>query len=207
MRHRQRGRHLGRDSAHRRAMFRNLVTDLLRYERITTTEAKAKEIRPLTEKMVTLGRRGDVHSRRQALKYVFDKRVVEHLFNNIGPRMADRNGGYLRITRLEPRKGDNAKMAAIEFVDYWDDQGAAADTADAAFTDVSDADSGDGVSEDSPADKEEVTAEAEATAEATVEEESTDDDSEAEASAAADEEDSEDSEPDAEAKGDASGKN
>lgn len=199
-------------------MFRNLVTDLLRYERITTTEAKAKEIRPLTEKMVTLGRRGDVHSRRQALKYVFDKSVVEHLFDNIGPRMADRNGGYLRITRLEPRKGDNAKMAAIEFVDYWEDQGQPVDTEDAAFTDVDDADTGDDTSaedgavdavpdtdDDSEAVDDDVTAEVDETAEATIEEESTDDDSEAEADTAAAEEDaSDDSEPDAEPDGDAS---
>jgi large subunit ribosomal protein L17 len=230
MRHRQRGRHLGRDSAHRRAMFRNMVTDLLRYERITTTEAKAKEIRPLTEKMVTLGRKGDLHSRRQAMKYVFDKGVVEHLFDNIGPRMADRPGGYLRITRLEPRKGDNAKMAAIEFVDYWEDEAVEVDTEDAAFTDIDefedDEDSMDGDDNDDGDDEivaeaesdsdetdedaateataeEEVTAEADTGAEATVEE-STDDESEADASAEAEEDSSDDAQPDAEEQGDAS---
>jgi len=226
MRHRQRGRHLGRDSAHRRAMFRNMVTDLLRYERITTTEAKAKEIRPLTEKMVTLGRRGDLNSRRQALKYVFDRRVVEHLFDNIGPRMADRPGGYLRITRLEPRKGDNAKMAAIEFVDYWEDEAVEVDTEDAAFTDIDELEDddastdedGDGevVAEtDSDTDEtdedaateataeEEVTAEADTAAEATIEE-LTDDESEADASAEAEEDSSDDEQPDAEEQGDAS---
>ena len=118
MRHRKAGRHLGRDSAHRKALYRNLVTDLLRYERITTTDAKAREIRPIAEKMITLGRRGDLHARRQALSYIYDRYVVEKLFDDIAPRMADRPGGYLRITRLEPRKGDGAKMAVIETVDY-----------------------------------------------------------------------------------------
>ena len=118
MRHRKAGRHLGRDSAHRRALYRNLVTDLLRYERITTTDAKAREIRPIAEKMITLGRRGDLHARRQALSYIYDRYVVDKVFSDIAPRMADRPGGYLRITRLEPRKGDGAKMAVIETVDY-----------------------------------------------------------------------------------------
>jgi large subunit ribosomal protein L17 len=118
MRHRKAGRHLGRDSAHRKALYRNLVTDLLRYERITTTDAKAREIRPIAEKMITLGRRGDLHARRQALGYIYDRYVVEKLFDDIAPRMADRPGGYLRITRLEPRKGDGARMAVIETVDY-----------------------------------------------------------------------------------------
>ncbi len=118
MRHRKAGRHLGRDSAHRKALYRNLVTDLLRYERITTTDAKAREIRPIAEKMITLGRRGDLHARRQALSYIYDRYVVEKVFDDIAPRMADRPGGYLRITRLEPRKGDGARMAVIETVDY-----------------------------------------------------------------------------------------
>ena len=124
MRHRKAGRHLGRDSAHRRALYRNLVTDLLRYERITTTDAKAREIRPLAEKMITLGRRGDLHARRQALRYITDRYVVEKVFADIGPRMASRPGGYLRITRLEPRKGDGAMMAVIETVDYHEDRDA-----------------------------------------------------------------------------------
>src|SRR5688500_19038617 len=118
MRHRVAGRHLGRDTAHRLSLYRNLVTDLLRYERITTTEAKAKEIRPMAEKIITLARRGDVHARRQAQRFVFDPRVVKKTFDEIGPRMKDRPGGYLRITSLEPRKGDGARMAAIELVDY-----------------------------------------------------------------------------------------
>jgi large subunit ribosomal protein L17 len=120
MRHRQAGRHLGRDTAHRTAMYRNLVTDLLRYERITTTEAKAKEIRPIAERLITLARRGDLHARRLALKYVYDPKVVKHAFDVIAPRMASRPGGYLRITGLEPRKGDGAKMATIELVDLAD---------------------------------------------------------------------------------------
>jgi large subunit ribosomal protein L17 len=118
MRHRVAGRHLGRETSHRLSLYRNLVTDLLRYERITTTEAKAKEIRPMAERIITLGRKGDVHARRQAGRFVYDKRVVRKVFEDIGPRMADRPGGYLRITGLEPRKGDGARMAAIELVDY-----------------------------------------------------------------------------------------
>ena len=126
MRHRKAGRHLGRDSAHRRSLYRNLVTDLLRYERITTTDAKAREIRPLAEKMITLGRRGDLHARRQALRYIYDRYVVEKVFDELGLRMAERPGGYLRISRLEPRKGDGAMMAVIETVDYHEAAEAAA---------------------------------------------------------------------------------
>ena len=118
MRHRQGGRHLGRDTAHRKALYRNLVTDLLRYERVTTTEAKAKEIRPMAERIITLGKRGDLHARRQALRVLYDKHVVEHVFDEIAPRMASRRGGYLRITALEPRKGDASRMATIELVDF-----------------------------------------------------------------------------------------
>jgi large subunit ribosomal protein L17 len=120
MRHRLAGRHLGRDTSHRLALYRNLVTDLLRYERITTTEAKAKEIRPMAEKIITLARRGDLHARRQAAAFLYDTKVVKNLFDSIGPRMASRPGGYLRITGLEPRKGDGAKMASIELVDFVD---------------------------------------------------------------------------------------
>lgn len=120
MRHRVHGRHLGRDTAHRVALYRNLVTDLLRYERITTTEAKAKEIRPMAEKIITLGRRGDVHARRLASRFVYDQKVVKKLFEDIAPRMRERPGGYLRITAVESRKGDGARMASIEFVDFVD---------------------------------------------------------------------------------------
>ncbi len=120
MRHRVHGRHLGRDTSHRLSLYRNLVTDLLRYERITTTEAKAKEIRPMAERIITLGRRGDLHARRQAMRFVFDPKVVKKVFDEIGPRMATRPGGYLRITGLEARKGDGARMAVIELVDFVD---------------------------------------------------------------------------------------
>jgi large subunit ribosomal protein L17 len=120
MRHRVAGRHLGRETSHRLSLYRNLVTDLLRYERITTTEAKAKEIRPMAERIITLGRKGDLHSRRQALRFVYDPKVVKKVFDVIGPRMATRPGGYLRITGLEPRKGDGARMATIELVDVVD---------------------------------------------------------------------------------------
>lgn len=120
MRHRVHGRHLGRDTSHRLSLYRNLVTDLLRYERITTTEAKAKEIRPMAERIITLGRRGDLHARRQAMRFVFDPKVVKKVFDDIGPRMATRPGGYLRITGLEARKGDGARMAVIELVDFTD---------------------------------------------------------------------------------------
>ncbi len=118
MRHRVSGRHLGRDTSHRVALYRNLVTDLLRYERITTTEAKAKEIRPMAEKIITLGRRGDLHARRLAGRFVYDPKVVKKVFDDIAPRMATRPGGYLRITGLEPRKGDGARMSVIELVDF-----------------------------------------------------------------------------------------
>jgi large subunit ribosomal protein L17 len=118
MRHRVAGRHLGRDTAHRTALYRNLVTDLLRHERITTTEAKAKEIRPMAERIITLGRRGDLHARRQASAFLYDTAVVKKVFDEIGPRMKDRPGGYLRITGIEPRKGDGARMASIELMGY-----------------------------------------------------------------------------------------
>ena len=145
MRHRKAGRQLGRDSAHRRSLYRNLVTDLLRYERITTTDAKAREIRPLAEKMITLGRRGDLHARRQALRYIYDRYVVEKVFDELGPRMADRPGGYLRISRLEPRKGDGAMMAVIETVDYH--EAAAAAAVAVADDDADDATDADGTDE------------------------------------------------------------
>jgi large subunit ribosomal protein L17 len=120
MRHRVAGRHLGRDTDHRTALYRNLVTDLLRYERITTTEAKAKEIRPMAERIITMGRKGDLHARRQAARFLYDTAVVKKVFDDIGPRMRERPGGYLRITGIEPRKGDGARMASIELVDFVD---------------------------------------------------------------------------------------
>ena len=109
-------RKLGRNSAHRKAMLRNLVTDLFREERITTTDTRAKEARREAEKLITLAKRGDLHARRQALSYIFDESVVTKLFEEIGPRYADRNGGYTRILKLGPRRGDSAEMVFLELV-------------------------------------------------------------------------------------------
>ena len=109
-------RKLGRNSAHRKSMLRNLVTDLFREERITTTDTRAKEARREAEKLITLAKRGDLHARRQALAYIFDESVVTKLFEEIGPRYADRNGGYTRIMKLGPRRGDNAEMVFLELV-------------------------------------------------------------------------------------------
>ncbi len=116
MRHRVAGRKLNMDSAHRMALYRNLVTDLLRYERITTTEAKAKEIRGMAERMITLGKEESLHSRRQAQAFIYDKRVLEKVFLTLAPRYADRPGGYTRITKLGPRLGDSAPMVRIELL-------------------------------------------------------------------------------------------
>ena len=116
MRHRVAGRKLSRSTGHRRALYRNLVTDLLRYGKIVTTEAKAKEVGPLTEKMITLGKQGTLHARRQALSFVLDKDVVDKVFATVGPRYAERPGGYTRIVKLGPRSGDGAPMAQIELV-------------------------------------------------------------------------------------------
>jgi len=116
MRHKIAGRKLGRDTGHRRAMYRNLVTDLLDYEKITTTEAKAKEVRGLAEKMITLGKKGGLHSRRQALSFIIDKKVTEKMFTELAPRYAERPGGYTRITKLGPRLGDGAAMVQLELV-------------------------------------------------------------------------------------------
>ena len=107
---------LGRDSAHRKSMLRNLVTDLLREGRITTTEDRAKEARRQAEKMITLAKRGDLHARRQVLAYVFDEDVVSKLFDEIAPNYADRQGGYTRIIKTGPRRGDAAEMALIQLV-------------------------------------------------------------------------------------------
>ena len=116
MRHKVAGRKLGRDTGHRRALYRNLVTDLLDYEKITTTEAKAKEVRGLAEKMITLGKKGGLHSRRQALSFIFEKKVAEKVFIELAPRYAERPGGYTRITKLGPRLGDGAAMVQLELV-------------------------------------------------------------------------------------------
>ena len=109
-------RKLGRDSAHRKAMLRNLVTDLLREGRIQTTEFRAKEARRQAEKMITLGKRGDLHARRQAMAYIYDESVVTKLFEEIAPKYADRQGGYTRILKLGPRRGDASEVVFLELV-------------------------------------------------------------------------------------------
>ena len=109
-------RKLGVNSAHRRSMLRNLVTDLFKYGRIQTTDCRAKEARREAEKMITLAKRGDLHARRQALAYIKDEDVVSKLFNEIAPRYEDRNGGYTRVIKTGPRRGDAAEMAIIELV-------------------------------------------------------------------------------------------
>jgi large subunit ribosomal protein L17 len=110
------GRKLGRSPDHRLAMFRNQVTDLLRHGKIVTTEAKAKEVRSIAEKVITLGRQGTLHSRRRALRIVGDKDVLKKIFDELGPRYADRPGGYTRIVKLGSRQGDGARMAQLELV-------------------------------------------------------------------------------------------
>jgi large subunit ribosomal protein L17 len=110
------GRRLGGSSAHQRHILANLATSLFEHRRITTTEAKARRLRPFAERLITFARRGDLHARREVLSVVPDKGVVHALFTEIGPSFADRNGGYTRITKVGPRKGDNAPMAVIELV-------------------------------------------------------------------------------------------
>ncbi len=109
-------RKFGRRSAHRRSLLRNLVTSVILAEKIETTEAKAKQIRSITEKMITLGKRGDLHARRQALAYLLDENAVTKLFEEIAPRYEERQGGYTRILKIGPRRGDAAPMAILEFV-------------------------------------------------------------------------------------------
>lgn len=118
MRHNMMGRRLGRSVGHRKALFRNLTTELFRHDRIKTTEAKAKAIQPIAEKLVSLARRGDLHARRQAAKEITDPAILQRLFEEIAPRMEDREGGYTRIYKLGPRRGDAANMALIELVDH-----------------------------------------------------------------------------------------
>lgn len=117
MRHRKAGRKLSRTSAHRKAMLRNLVTSLLGEERVRTTDAKAKEVRRLAERMITLGKRGDLHARRQVAAVMMDKKVVAKLFERIAPRYAQRPGGYTRIIKMANRPGDNASQSLIELVE------------------------------------------------------------------------------------------
>ena len=117
MRHQKAGRKLNRTASHRKAMFANMAASLITHEQIVTTLPKAKEIRPIVEKLVTLGKRGDLHARRQAISQIRDVAVVAKLFDAIASRYANRNGGYLRIMKAGFRQGDNAALAVIEFVD------------------------------------------------------------------------------------------
>ena len=118
MRHQRQGRKLGRDSAHRKALYANLAGALIEHGRIRTTEAKAKEVRPIVEKMITLGKRGDLHAHRQAVAFLRSKSVAHKLFAEVAPRFAERPGGYTRVVKLGPRPGDAAPMAYLELVDY-----------------------------------------------------------------------------------------
>lgn len=117
MRHNVKGRKLNRTAAHRKMMFRNMVTSLFEHERITTTVPKAKEARSVAERLITFAKKGDLHSRRLAAKKVMEPAVLQKLFDEIGPRYVDRPGGYTRIMRLGPRRGDNAELAILELVD------------------------------------------------------------------------------------------
>ena len=117
MRHQRAGKKLGRDSAHRRALYANLAGALIEHGRIKTTVTKAKAVKPLAEQMITLGRRGDLHARRQAVAFLRSKDVVHKLFAEIGPRYANRPGGYSRIVKLGARPGDAAEMAYLELVE------------------------------------------------------------------------------------------
>ena len=116
MRHAVAGRHLSRPTGHRMALYRNLVTDLLRYERLTTTLAKARSVQPMAEKVLTLGKSDSVHQRRLAAAQLYDAKIVQKLFDVLGPRFLERPGGYTRIVRLGQRLGDAAEMAMIELV-------------------------------------------------------------------------------------------
>ena len=118
MRHRRAGKKLSRDAAQRRSLYANLAGSLIEHGRIRTTAAKAKAVRPIAERMITLGRRGDLHARRQALAYLRSQDVVHKLFSDVGPRFAERPGGYSRIVKLGPRAGDAAEMVYLELVDH-----------------------------------------------------------------------------------------
>ena len=132
MRHQRKGKKLGRDSAHRKALYANLAGALIEHGRIKTTEAKAKAVKPIAEKMITLGRRGDLAARRQALAYLRSQEVVHQLFADVAPRFADRPGGYSRIVKIGPRFGDAAEMVYLEFIDYVPPRAVAAPAAPAA---------------------------------------------------------------------------
>lgn len=116
MRHQKTGKKLGRNSSHRKAMFRNMATSLFKHEQLETTDAKAKELRPIAEKMISLAKRGDLHARRQALSYLKDKTVTHRLFEEIKDRYLDRQGGYVRIVKKGNRKGDGAPVSIIQLL-------------------------------------------------------------------------------------------
>ena len=118
MRHHRSGRKLGRDASHRKALYANLAGALIEHGRIKTTVTKAKAVRPIAEQMITLGRRGDLHARRQAMAYLRSQEIVHKLFAEVGPRFKGRAGGYSRIIRIGPRPGDAAEMAYLELVDF-----------------------------------------------------------------------------------------
>jgi large subunit ribosomal protein L17 len=118
VRHHRSGKKLGRDAAHRKALYANLAGALIQHGRIKTTVTKAKAVRPIAEQMITLGRRGDLHARRQAMAYLRSQEVVHRLFAEVAPRFANRPGGYSRILRIGPRPGDSAEMAFLELVDF-----------------------------------------------------------------------------------------
>jgi large subunit ribosomal protein L17 len=118
MRHRISGRGFGRNTNQRKALLRSLVVSLFEHLKIETTLAKAKETKRLAERIITLGKKGDLHSRRRALSYLPNKKVINKLFDNIAPKIAHRNSGYLRIIKTRFRPGDNSTMAVLEFVDY-----------------------------------------------------------------------------------------
>jgi large subunit ribosomal protein L17 len=118
MRHKNGYRKLGRDSAHRRALLRNLATALVQNERISTTLPKAKELRSVVEQIITLGKKGELHHRRQAASYLFEKSAVSKVFGELAERFKERSGGYTRILRRGVRFGDGAKLATLEFVDH-----------------------------------------------------------------------------------------
>ncbi|QPC41365.1 50S ribosomal protein L17 [Kaustia mangrovi] len=117
MRHHNRGRKLNRTASHRKAMFANMAAALIKHEQIVTTLPKAKELRPIVEKLITLSKRGDLHARRQAISQIRDVAMVSKLFETLGPRYQDRKGGYTRVLKAGFRHGDSAPMAVIEFVD------------------------------------------------------------------------------------------
>ena len=136
MRHGNAHRKLNRTAEHRRAMWANMAAALIKHEQISTTLPKAKDLRPIVEKLVTLGKRGDLHARRQVIAQIGNEGVVRRLFDTLAPRYATRNGGYLRIMKAGFRKGDNAAMAVIEFVDRDTSAKGAGDRARAEAADV-----------------------------------------------------------------------